>query len=61
MQTFKFSFVLRTRENTDVFITFDENIYDTPNKRVNNLYLCSISMKIILRYSVGVLLSPFST
>ena len=27
MKTFKFSLVLRTRENTDVFITLDDNIY----------------------------------
>ena len=27
MKTFKFSLVLRTHENTDVFITLDDNIY----------------------------------
>ena len=27
MKTFKFSLMLRTRENTDVFITLDYNIY----------------------------------
>ena len=27
MKTFKFSLVLRTRENADVFITLDDNIY----------------------------------
>ena len=27
MKTFKFSLVLHTRENTDVFITLDDNIY----------------------------------
>ena len=26
MKTFKFTLVLRTRENTDVFITLDDNI-----------------------------------
>ena len=31
--------VLRTCENTNVFITLDENIYDIHNKRVNILYL----------------------
>ena len=36
MKTFKFSLVLRTHENTDVFITLDENIH---SKRVNILYL----------------------
>ena len=30
------SLVLRTRENTDVFITLDENIH---SKRVNILYI----------------------
>ena len=39
MKTFKFSLVLRTRENTDVFITFDENIYGLHNKRANILYI----------------------
>ena len=27
MKTFKFSLVLRTHENTDVFITLDDSIY----------------------------------
>ena len=27
MKTFKFSLVHRTRENTDVFISLDDNIY----------------------------------
>ena len=39
MQIFKFSLVLRTRENTDVFITLDENINGIHNKRVNSLYI----------------------
>ena len=39
MKTFKFSLVLRTRENTDVFITLDENIYGLHNKRANILYI----------------------
>ena len=38
MNTFKFSLVLRTHNNTDVFITFDENIYGSHSKRVNILY-----------------------
>ena len=37
MKTLKFSLVLRIRENTDVFITLDENIYGIHNKRVNIL------------------------
>ena len=39
MKTFKFSLVLRTRENTDVCITLDDNIYGIHSKRVNILYL----------------------
>ena len=39
MKTFKFSPVLRTRENTDVFITLDDNIYGIHHKRVNILYM----------------------
>ena len=39
MITFKLSLVLRTRENTDVFITRDDNIYCIHNKRVNILYI----------------------
>ena len=39
MKTFKFSLVLRTRENTDVFITLDDNIYGIHSKRVNILSL----------------------
>ena len=38
MKTFKFSLVLRTRENTDVFILYDDNVYGIHNKRVNILY-----------------------
>ena len=39
MKTFKFSLVLRTHENTDVFITVDDNIYGIHSKRVYILYL----------------------
>ena len=39
MKTFKFSLMLRIHENTDVFITLDENIYGIYNKRVNILYM----------------------
>ena len=38
IKTFKFSLRLCIRENTDVFITLDENIYGIHSKRVN-LYL----------------------
>ena len=38
MKTFKFSLVLRTRENTDVFISLDDNIYGMHSKRINILY-----------------------
>ena len=43
MKTFKFSLVLRTHENTDVFITLDENIYGIHHKRVNIRYINNIS------------------
>ena len=39
MKTFKFSLVLCTHENTDVFITLDDNIYGIHSKRVNILYV----------------------
>ena len=39
MKTFKFSLVLRACENTDVFITLDENIYGIHSKRANILYV----------------------
>ena len=39
MKIFIFSLVLRTRENTDVFITLDDNIYGIYSKRVNILYI----------------------
>ena len=39
MKAFKFSLVLRTRENTDDFITLDDNIYGIHSKRVNILYI----------------------
>ena len=39
MKTFKFSLVLCTRENTDVFITLDDNIYGIHSKRVNIIYI----------------------
>ena len=48
MKTFKFSLVLRTHENSDVFITLDENIYGFHNKRVNILYLyCTVTWTAI--------------
>ena len=39
MKTFKFSLVFRTRENTDVFISLDDNIYGIQSKRINILYI----------------------
>ena len=48
MKTFKFSLVLRTRENTDVFITLDDNIYGNHRKRVNILYVCLLLTILIL-------------
>ena len=46
MKTFKFSLVLRTRENTDVFITLDDNIYGIHSKRVNILYLSILLLSL---------------
>ena len=42
MKTFKFSLMLHTLENTDVFITLDENIYGIHSKRVNIFYVYSL-------------------
>ena len=39
MEKFKFSIVLRTHENIDVFITLDENMTGIHFKRVNILSL----------------------
>ena len=50
MKTFKFSLVLRSRENTDVSITLDENIYGIHSKRVNILY---VSIESEFAYDVG--------
>ena len=38
--------MLRARENTDVFITLDDNIYGIHNKRVNILYVFYIKIFI---------------
>ena len=43
MKTFKLSLVLRTRENTDVFISLDDNIYGFHSKRINILYVLSLT------------------
>ena len=42
MKTFKFSLVLRTCENTDVFISLDDNIYGIHSKRINILCVLDI-------------------
>ena len=44
MKTFKFSLVLRTRENTDVFIMLDDNIYGIHSKRVIILYIFALQV-----------------
>ena len=41
MKTFKFSLVLRAHENSDVFVTLDENMYGIHRERVNILYTCN--------------------
>ena len=48
MKTFKFSLVLRTRENTDVFISLDDNIYGIHSKRKNILYLLFVDLCFII-------------
>ena len=53
MKTFTFSLLLRTRENTDVFITLDENIFGIHSKRVNILYLF-LHKNICFGYSLEV-------
>ena len=45
MKTFKFSLVLRTRENTDVFISLDDNIYGIHSKRINILYVSTLCVR----------------
>ena len=47
MKTFKFSRVQSTRENTDVFITWDDNFYGIHSKRVNILYFLFTNAFII--------------
>ena len=50
MKTFKFSLVLRTRENTDVFISLDDNIYGIHRKRINILYTVRRGQENITKY-----------
>ena len=45
MKTIKISLVLRTRENTDVFVILDENIYGIQSKRVNTSIWCVYSFE----------------
>ena len=53
MKTFKFSLVLRTRENTDVFISLDDNIYGIHSKRINILYIHSKHLNILYIVNYG--------
>ena len=49
MKTFEFSLVLRTRENTEVFITLDDNIYGIHNQsKYPVFYVCRKSMVMSL-------------
>ena len=52
MKTFKFSFVLRTRENTDVFISLNDNIYGIHSKRINILYVLHASKRVFFDISL---------
>ena len=57
MKTFKLSLVLRTRENTDVFITLDGNIYGIHSQRLNILYVdnaTAIRANVRVLYGVGI-------
>ena len=46
MKTFKFSLVLRSLENTDVFITLEENIYGVHSKK-NKYPLCTVDSRYL--------------
>ena len=50
MKTFKFSLVLRTLENTVVFITLDENIYGIHRKTVNILYILAMMLDTSMEF-----------
>ena len=50
MKTFKFSLVLRTRENIDAFTILDENINGIHSKRVNILYKKASLINIQTKY-----------
>ena len=52
MKTFKFSLVLRTRENADVFISLDDNIYGIHSKRKNILYVSTFMQNMKIPYSI---------
>ena len=51
MKTFKFSLVLRTLENTDVFLSLDDNIYGIHSKRINILYFALASLDLCFLFS----------
>ena len=54
MKTFKFSLMLRTHENTDVFITLDDNIYGIHSKRVNILYNFQTAQNILVSFGMQI-------
>ena len=45
---------IRTRENTDVFITLDDNIYGIHSKRVNILYVFPILNKMPCEQEISI-------
>ena len=57
MKTFKFSLVLRTRENTDVFITLDDNIYGIGIHSKRSKYPLSLSLSLSLYIYIYIYLS----
>ena len=68
MKTFKFSLVLRTRENIDVFISLDDNIYGIHSKRVSFLFIFFVYMPMrvsgvitnVTKQNMNVMASTFS-
>ena len=57
MKTFKFSLVLHTCGNTDVFITLDDNIYGLHSQRVNILYI--FALHSLTQCNAKIWISPF--
>ena len=63
LKTYKFSHVLRTRENSDVFNSRDENIWFSPQKKqISSMYFIVDAMFIVVqKYECDVCNSKFDT